>query len=83
MCVGRSLDPVHLFPSVMGVQGDCSVGIFVAGDCVFSLADVSIALCRRTREIPKLCPCRDPAKLAFFWIKVNPVNTSSHSARFL
>lgn len=33
MCVGRSLDPVHLFPSVMVVQGDCSVGIFVAGDC--------------------------------------------------
>lgn len=33
MCVGRSLDPVRLFLSAMGTQGDGSVGIFVTGDC--------------------------------------------------
>lgn len=33
MCVGRSLDPVRLFLSAMGAQGDGSVGIFVTGDC--------------------------------------------------
>lgn len=83
MCVDRSLDPVHSFPLVMVAQGVCSVGVFVTDDSVFSLAHISVVLCRKTREIPKLCPCGDPAKLFFFFIKVNPVNTSSHSARFL
>lgn len=32
MYVGRSLDPIHLFPSIMVAQGDYSVGIFVTGD---------------------------------------------------
>lgn len=65
-CVGQSMDPVHLFPSVMVAQGDGSVGIFVADDSVFTLADLSVVLCRKTREILKLCPCGDPTKLVFF-----------------
>lgn len=64
MCVGQSLDPVCLFPVVAAARADCWVVIFLAVDSFVSLTDVSVTLCRSTRENPKPCPC---GSMVFFF----------------